>query len=61
MYKNIKDNLIIGIMLSHLMWGYWAVIVSKNPLINFDYVKFALFRLEDYHKAKQVYLNSLNK
>ena len=58
MYKYIKDNLIIEIMLSHLMWGYWAVIVSKNPFIDFDYVKYALLKLENNHKAKQLYLNS---
>ena len=39
-------------MLSNIMWGWWAIIVCKNPLINFDYIKFAMKRYKDYMTAK---------
>lgn len=39
-------------MLSNMMWGWWAVIVCKNPAINFDYLKFAEKRFDDYMNAK---------
>lgn len=28
----------LGTMLSNIMWGWWAVIVCKNPNITFDYL-----------------------
>lgn len=39
-------------MLSDMMWGYWAIIVSKNPNINFDYIAFAKTRHEMYQSSK---------
>jgi hypothetical protein len=30
MYELLKNNLKIGLMMSHLMWGWWGIIVSKN-------------------------------
>lgn len=42
--KLMKQQLVVGQMLSHLMWGYWAIIVSKNPQIDFDYIAFAKYR-----------------
>ena len=28
----------INTMLCNLFWGWWAIIVSKNPSIDFDYL-----------------------
>jgi len=43
----------LGKMMSHLMWGWWAIIVSKNPHIEFDYITFALDRYKRYMQIKQ--------
>ena len=56
-YKWIREYLDVGEMLSNLMWGYWAVIVSKNPYINFDYVAFAKVRCQFYQELKRKYLD----
>lgn len=39
--------------MSHMMWGWWAIIVSKNPNIQFDYICFSLERYERYMKIKK--------
>lgn len=40
-------------MLSHVMWGFWAIIVSKNPQIDFDYLKFSKVRHDFYQELKK--------
>lgn len=35
------------------MWGWWSLIVSKNPAIQFDYISFAEYRYDEYHKLKK--------
>lgn len=44
----IMKDIPLCMMLSNLFWGSWAVGVSKNPLINFDYIKFAQYRMRLY-------------
>jgi hypothetical protein len=43
----------IGQMLANLMWGWWGIIVCKNPQINFDYLAFVKKRFEDYQIIKK--------
>lgn len=43
-------------MLSNLMWGWWGIIVSKNPDIKFDYLAFSKKRYDDYQRLKQTLL-----
>lgn len=47
-------------MLSNMMWGYWAIIVSKNPQIDFDYISFAEVRHKLYQELKNEYLKTNN-
>jgi len=42
-----------GYLLSHYWWSLWAIIMSKNPLINFNYVEFAYQRTLDYFRIKE--------
>lgn len=43
----------LGTMLSNIMWGWWAVIVCKNPNITFDYLEFCKFRYDNYQRVKE--------
>ena len=52
-YESLKKQLPLGEMLSNIMWGWWAVIVCKNPDINFDYIEFAMKRYRDYMRTKE--------
>lgn len=56
-YNEVHDHLMLGEMLSDMMWGFWAIIVSKNPDINFDYISFAGVRHRHYQLLKQQYLS----
>lgn len=40
-------------MLANLLWGWWGIIVSKNPQINFDYLTFVKKRFDDYQRIKK--------
>lgn len=46
--EKLAKDLGVGRMLCSLMWGWWSIIVSKNPHINFDYIQFAKWRYEGY-------------
>ena len=37
---------------SHLLWGLWGLIYSKNSEIDFDYLAYARQRFAEYHKLK---------
>ena len=50
--EKMLEDLVVGRMLCSLMWGWWAIIVSKNPDINFDYIKFAKMRYDHYYDSK---------
>lgn len=39
--------------MAQVMWGWWAIIMSKNPNIQFDYLQFSLKRYEDYRAIKE--------
>ena len=39
--------------LSHLLWGLWGLIQSRNSEIDFDYVEYARQRLAEYQKHKR--------
>jgi hypothetical protein len=47
--EKLMSDLVVGRMLCSLTWGWWAIIVSKNPHINFDYIKFARMRYDNYY------------
>lgn len=52
-YEEISSHLLICEMLSDVMWGYWTIIVSKNPAIEFDYIKFCQARHNSYQNFKK--------
>ena len=37
---------------SHLLWGLWGLVYSKNSEIDFDYLEYARQRFAEYHKLK---------
>lgn len=43
--KKLVEQLSVGMLLSNLMWGWWSIIVCKNPQISFDYIAFAKWRV----------------
>jgi len=51
--ENLLKEIKIGSMLSHYYWCVWAIIVSKNPDIDFDYVQFSKDRYESYQKKRK--------
>ena len=51
--NKMLEDLVVGRLLCSLMWGWWAIIVSKNPHISFDYLKFAKMRYDNYLDSKK--------
>jgi hypothetical protein len=49
----MQEDLVMGKLLCSLMWGWWAIILSKDPDIKFDYLKFAKNRFDSYKEAKE--------
>lgn len=42
-------------LLSHLYWGFWALVQSKQSIVDFPYVKFAKQRFDQFfEKSEQV-------
>ena len=39
--------------LSHLMWGCWALLQAELSQLDFDYLEYALLRLDQYFIAKR--------
>ena len=56
--EKIFDEVKVCAMLSHYYWILWAVIMSKNSDINFDYIHYAYSRYKIYQKLKQNYYYS---
>lgn len=50
--ERLLGEFALGTMLSNIMWGWWAVIVCKNPHITFDYLEFCKVRYDNYQKVK---------
>lgn len=50
-YSKILEKLLrlhkYNMIVSHLYWLLWAIIVSKNPRIDFDYIEFSWERFQD--------------
>ena len=42
--NDIMSNIPLGIQLSNYFWCTWAIFMSKNKNIQFDYIKFAYCR-----------------
>ena len=42
--------------LSHLMWGCWALLQAELSQIDFDYLEYALLRLDQYSITKRKFL-----
>ena len=45
------------ILASHIFWGTWAVVQSKNSTIKFNFVKYSILRYCAYFKHKEDYLS----
>jgi len=43
----------IGSMLFHYYYSMWAIVMSKNPDIDFDHVQYSKDRYESYQKMKE--------
>ena len=51
--SSIMELVPLGICLSHYYWILWAIYMSKNPEVDFDYIGFAEGRYQKYLKAKK--------
>ena len=38
---------------SHLMWGIWALVQAKFSAIDFDFIDYAMQRLNEYSRKKE--------
>eukprot|EP01017_Pseudomicrothorax_dubius_P000525 TRINITY_DN0_c2032_g1_i1.p1 TRINITY_DN0_c2032_g1~~TRINITY_DN0_c2032_g1_i1.p1 ORF type:complete len:102 (-),score=31.78 TRINITY_DN0_c2032_g1_i1:59-364(-) len=54
----LEEELKICTLLSHAYWILWAVVMSKNPEIPFDYIAFAYARYREYVRLKAEYFPS---
>lgn len=45
----------ICMMFSHYYWVLWGLIMSKNPYIEFDYIKFCYSKYLKYMQLKEKY------
>jgi choline/ethanolamine kinase len=54
--EEIYEEVKICAMLSHYYWILWAIVMSKNPNTEFDYLNYAHKRLEVYQNLKCEYL-----
>ena len=41
---------------SHLLWGTWAVFQAENSTIDFDFMRYAKLRLDEYQRRKTEFL-----
>ncbi|KAK9878895.1 hypothetical protein WA026_003724 [Henosepilachna vigintioctopunctata] len=45
------------VLMSHLLWFSWALIQAEHSYIDFDFIKYAGHRLEEYFKRKSEFLS----
>ena len=51
--RKYVEQLHMGYLLSHFYWCVWALVMCKNPNIDFSYIDFAYIRYSDYVQLKQ--------
>jgi len=56
--EEIYEEVKVCAMLSNYYWILWAVFMSKNPSITFDYLHYAHRRFEVYQNLKQEYFSA---
>jgi thiamine kinase-like enzyme len=56
--KQLIEEIKSARMMSHAYWSIWAIIFSKNPDINFDYVKYAHARFGEYLRMKKLWFSA---
>ncbi|KAL1505816.1 hypothetical protein ABEB36_005291 [Hypothenemus hampei] len=54
--ENLYVNVIKFVLVTHLFWGIWALIQAEHSTIDFDYLRFAQVRLNEYFSKKKEYL-----
>ncbi|XP_025195599.1 ethanolamine kinase 1 [Melanaphis sacchari] len=52
----LKHQVDMFTMASHLLWLFWSLVQAELSVINFDYLKYAEMRLEQYKKAKNLHI-----
>ncbi|KAL4504469.1 hypothetical protein ABPG72_009915 [Tetrahymena utriculariae] len=57
----LEQELLLGICLSHFYWGIWALHMSKDPNICFNYVKFSYSRFQKYQEARKQLIEAREK
>jgi len=58
--KALKEELKACTLMSHAYWIVWAIIMCKNPEIDFDYINFAYQRFILYQKLKKQWFGCSN-
>ncbi len=51
--RKYVEQLHVGYLLSHFYWCVWALVMCKNPNVDFSYIDFAHQRYLDYAQLKQ--------
>lgn len=56
--KKLQQQVSKFSLASHLLWGIWALLQTRHSSIDFDYRGFAMARLGEYYKNKDLILPS---
>jgi len=54
LFENNLDLVDKFVLASHLLWGVWAVIQAENSTIDFDFVDYAIQKLNEYWRWKSL-------
>ncbi|XP_076035315.1 ethanolamine kinase 2-like [Oratosquilla oratoria] len=44
-------------LVSHMSWGLWAFVQAYHSSIDFDFIEYAIIRLNEYHQRKQEFFS----
>ena len=55
---HMQEEVAVFVPLSHLLWSLWGIVQAEQSVIEFDYLGYAVQRIEAYHKLKQNYIST---
>lgn len=54
--ENFYEEVGVFTLLSHFMWAVWALVQAQSSLIDFNFVKYANIRFDEYLKNKSTWI-----
>lgn len=57
--ESLMHEATIFSVVSHLYWGIWSIIQSRFSSIDFDFLSYAAFRLDHFHKGRNSILSEI--